>query len=234
MKPIVFVADDDVDFNRLILFALTKFGMECKAFQTPESLKDALTETQPELLILDLQWGGHETSGLELIQELRNDFYLTGPILIASGLAEKGAVAHAVEAGASDFIFKPMNREVFISKLMRWVRTEKLEEQPLYSVHSGGTQSYRVPLSFDFRLKELDETGVLIESKVLIPRGAVVTVEIELLQSITQQNRPLLVTASRSWAKTEPSSFETFCEFDSTDQTLQSSVRNWLLRNTPL
>jgi DNA-binding response OmpR family regulator len=232
MKPIVFVADDDIDFNRLVLFALTKFGIECQAFQSSETLKKALETTQPELLILDLQWGGETTSGLELIQDLRSKLYQTGPILIASGLAEKSAVAHAVEAGASDFIFKPMNREVFISKLLRWVRTERLAEQPLYSIHSGGMQTYRVPLSFDFRLKEIDETGVLIESKVLIPRGAVVTVELELLQAITRHTKPILVTAARSWVKSEPASFETFCEFDSTDQTLQNSVRNWLLRNT--
>jgi CheY-like chemotaxis protein len=63
-----------------------------------------------------------EMDGYETIRQIRSDASLTAlPILAVTAKAMKGDREKCLEAGASDYISKPVNTEQLLSMLRLWL-----------------------------------------------------------------------------------------------------------------
>lgn len=103
----LFIIDDDVNLARNIATILTKAGMEVEVETNAVRVPDALAEFHPDLILIDLYMP--ECSGLELARLIRQDKrYLTVPIVYLSAETEINKRLEALEAGADDFILKPV------------------------------------------------------------------------------------------------------------------------------
>lgn len=78
-----------------------------------------------ELLITD--WNMPEMNGLELLQKVRAEPRVgKTPILMLTSIGESGQVIHAIKAGVSDYIVKPVTKDTLERKLATvWVKTAK-------------------------------------------------------------------------------------------------------------
>src|SRR3712207_1378398 len=100
---------DDEEFNRELLEGLVEsFGHE---WDTAQDGKEALAKVTPntDLVLLDAMMPGMD--GFQVAQRIRaNEELAQIPIIMVTALTSKEDRLRAVEAGANDFITKPLDR----------------------------------------------------------------------------------------------------------------------------
>lgn len=75
-----------------------------------------------DLLLVDLLMPGID--GIELIRQLRTQpATMETPIIMVSAVSEQERIAQAIAAGASDYIMKPLTKEILAMKL-DWLGVE--------------------------------------------------------------------------------------------------------------
>jgi diguanylate cyclase (GGDEF)-like protein len=102
------VADDD-ELGRLLLTeSVASLGLVGLAFDNGNEALAAALQSAVAIALLDIDMPGMD--GLEVCRRLRSDRrYDDVPIVIVTGHDEPQAVRHAFEAGATDFVSKPVN-----------------------------------------------------------------------------------------------------------------------------
>jgi DNA-binding response OmpR family regulator len=230
-KPIVYVIDDDPSFNALVLQVLGRYGIIVEAFREPPALLARAKALPPDLCIVDLNLGP-TLKGYDLIAQLRALTRDRTPIIIASSSAETTEIAHAVEMGADDYLFKPLDREVLNSKLMNYLTTEELELSKPYASQAEQTD-IETTLSLQATLLEIDETGVRVLSPHLILKGTVISLSGGRWQEIAGRERPVLVTVTSVAVAPNERAYDTYLEFEPKDKELAQSVRNWISKQQP-
>ena len=108
--PCILVVDDDQISLRVIQRALSQVDFHVEALLSPLEFWDRLESSQPDLVILDIELPN--LSGIELCRAVRlDDRYCTIPVLFLSSYADSKTVRKAYEAGADDYMYKPVQPE---------------------------------------------------------------------------------------------------------------------------
>ena len=104
-KPIV-VVEDDESIRTMLEYYFKTLNYPVMAFESGESMLEALESTVPELCILDIMLPGMD--GLEILRRLRAEHATrrVPVIMLTARAAEMDKVA-GLELGADDYIAKP-------------------------------------------------------------------------------------------------------------------------------
>ena len=116
MTDVILIVDDEIGALTLIGIMLERGGFEViKARNAGEALM-LLDETTPDLIILDVMMPGMD--GIELCAVIR-ERPATGetPILILSARGDAESIIRGMEAGANDYIPKPILHHDLVSKV---------------------------------------------------------------------------------------------------------------------
>lgn len=121
-QPVVLVVDDD-PFSRLQMkFALENTGMTVVEAASGREAIQLFTIHWPGLVLLDFVMP--EMDGYETCREIR---MLPGgsltPVVIVTGNEDANTIVRAFEAGATDFISKPINMLIFGFRARYWLRS---------------------------------------------------------------------------------------------------------------
>ena len=114
------LAVDDTAFFLTILKKIlqdTKYKLTCVS-----SGRDALKyleKSQPDIFLLDIEMPGMD--GYELAARIKESGQ-KAPIIFLTGNAKKEYLAKAVKVGAVDFIIKPINKDVLLGKIRKYLR----------------------------------------------------------------------------------------------------------------
>ncbi len=124
----VLVVDDDRVMRSLLKALLVRVGHECiEAENGRQGLELALSR-QPHLMIVD--WLMPEMNGVELIRALRKTEFGRGVyILILTGLDQEESLIEALDAGADDFLNKPLKAKVLAAKMRAGLRVVALRRE---------------------------------------------------------------------------------------------------------
>ena len=108
LKPLAIIADDE-DLGRLLLAeAATASGLTPLCYDNGTAALAAATAENVAIVLLDVEMPGMD--GYQVCRRLRDDPRLaTVPIVMVTGHEDSVAIGHAFEAGATDFISKPVN-----------------------------------------------------------------------------------------------------------------------------
>jgi len=108
------VVDDDRIIGEMLKFMLEHKGYSVMVSQKPGQLIENIINNKIDLLLLDQFLSG--TSGIEICKEIRrNETICTMPIVMLS--AEQEVRKKCLEAGATDFMHKPFERQVLLNKI---------------------------------------------------------------------------------------------------------------------
>jgi len=127
-QPLVLIVDDDLIVRALMRAALEKDGFAVIEAGDGREACDLCADHCPELLIVDVVMP--EMDGYELCRVLRQrpeTAYV--PILVATGLDDVPSIATAYEAGATDFISKPINLLILNHRVRYMLRAGRAIEQ---------------------------------------------------------------------------------------------------------
>jgi DNA-binding response OmpR family regulator len=118
----VLAIDDDPAMTELLILLLRTRGFEVYTANSGEDGIKKMRELSPDVLILDLMMSG--VDGWEVCSKVRK--FSTTPILILSALDTPGMVASALDAGADDYLIKPVPNSVLIAHLHNLARRARM------------------------------------------------------------------------------------------------------------
>jgi two-component system KDP operon response regulator KdpE len=121
----VLLVDDDPDLAVMLRTLLRGQDFQIKAVFRGEDGIRICKDSPPEVVILDLLMP--EMDGWEVCQRIRE--FSAVPILILSALGSPGSVARALDAGADDYLIKPVHASLLASRLRTLVRRKVLDVQ---------------------------------------------------------------------------------------------------------
>ena len=123
----VLLIDDDPDLSIMLRTLLRGQDFQIQAVFSGEEGIQACRGSQPDVVILDILMP--EMDGWEVCEHIRD--FSEVPILILSALGSPGSVARALDAGADDYLIKPIHASLLASRLRTLVRRSLLvhEEQ---------------------------------------------------------------------------------------------------------
>lgn len=119
MGPKTLLVDDSGVMRKIILRALNALEINdvTEAADGAEAL-ELFQDDSFDLVLSD--WNMPNMTGLELCKAIR-DTGSTVPIFMITTEAEQSRVLQAIQAGASDYLVKPFEQEVLLSKLQKYV-----------------------------------------------------------------------------------------------------------------
>lgn len=150
MASSIWILDDDADLGSLLLEQFRQRGWRARHLQHPRELEQALSETLPDLLVLDELLP--EQKGTDVLLRLRQG-HPELPVLMLSALGAPRDRIAGLEAGANDYLGKPFLFRELQLRAERLVRQGKhppapdqswllgdlhLDSQQLWLGHPGG------------------------------------------------------------------------------------------------
>ncbi|SDH42657.1 MULTISPECIES: bifunctional diguanylate cyclase/phosphodiesterase [unclassified Duganella] len=107
-RGLVLVADDDPTMRFLMLEMLTQVGLDAIEAEDGVQAVACYLRTSPDLVLLDVDMPGMD--GFAVCREIRQlESQASVPIIMVTGGDELESVTRAYEAGATDFVSKPIN-----------------------------------------------------------------------------------------------------------------------------
>jgi DNA-binding response OmpR family regulator len=105
----ILIADDNMQNCELLEAYLADEAYEIEMAYDGQETLSKVRDFEPDLILLDIMMP--KLSGYEVCQRLRkNPETKSIPILMVTALNEIGDIEKAVQAGADDFLTKPINR----------------------------------------------------------------------------------------------------------------------------
>ena len=113
------VVDDDSAILKLIARVLRDESYAIDVASTGEEARMLALVNEYDGIILDLQLG--DRHGFEILQELRRNGRRT-PVLLYSGLSDTESIVRGLDAGADDYVVKPVSNEELRARVRTLVR----------------------------------------------------------------------------------------------------------------
>ncbi len=116
MKRHILVVDDEIGALTLIGIMLERGGFDVLKARDAQSALDILEDSVPDLIILDVMMPG--MNGIELCEEIRKrEPTSKTPVLILSARGDAESIIKGIEAGANDYLPKPILHHDLVSKV---------------------------------------------------------------------------------------------------------------------
>ena len=135
MQMKVLVIDDDREMTELLKMSLDQDHYEVLMTQSgPDGIALAHNE-RPDVILVDLFIPDFD--GLQVCRDIRK--FSIVPILVMSAINKPELVAQALDAGADDFLIKPIKNSVLVANLKKIARRTNSGG---YGIHSKSVLSH--------------------------------------------------------------------------------------------
>ena len=124
------LVDDDPNLILLVKDYLEFRGYNVITAENGRHALEKLEEEIPDLIICDVMMP--EMDGWQVCKEVRT--FSTVPIVILSALDTPGLVAAALDAGADDYLIKPVPSSALIAHINKLVRRKHIEQLNLSTI----------------------------------------------------------------------------------------------------
>jgi len=116
MKKQILVVDDEIGALKLIGIMLERGGFQVVEARDAYAALDVLEHTIPDMIILDVMMPG--MNGIDLCKVIRQrEATQITPVLILSARGDAESIIHGIEAGANDYLPKPILHHDLVSKV---------------------------------------------------------------------------------------------------------------------
>lgn len=111
----IYYVEDDTNVRELALYALRQAGLEAQGFDSAQPFRDAMAESLPDLVLLDIMLPG--VDGMALLAELRDASATRDiPIMMLTAKGTEFDKVQGLDAGADDYLAKPFGMMELVSR----------------------------------------------------------------------------------------------------------------------
>ena len=148
-QPKILVVDDTPANVKLLVDVLTVKGYAALAATSGEDALAMIALDLPDLVLLDIMMPG--LSGYEVCRRIRaNAETALLPVVLCTSLDPQQERLHGIEAGADDFVSKPINRPELLARVKSLLRIKSLQDE----VKSQAAQLAQWNLRLEERVQE--------------------------------------------------------------------------------
>lgn len=150
----ILLVDDEPDILEILAYNLTAEGYQVDTAKNGlEALKKA-DEWKPHLVLLDVMMP--EMDGIETCEKLRNNASLSDVLIVfLTARSEDYSQVAGLEAGADDYITKPIKPKVLMSKIKAMLRRFKESDVNTELVEAGDLIINREEYKIVYKGKEI-------------------------------------------------------------------------------
>jgi two-component system KDP operon response regulator KdpE len=172
----VLVVDDEQQILRALRTSLRAAGYEVATAETAEDALAAAAMRPPEALIVDLVLP--DGTGTDVTREFRR--WSSAPVIVLSAVGEEKEKVAALDAGADDYVTKPVGIDELLARLRAVLRRTSSAGEPVITVGDlvvdlekravsvGGAPVHLTPHQYELlRLLALNE-GKLLTHRTLL------------------------------------------------------------------
>ena len=147
--PKVLVVDDEQDILELIRHSLAKEGLEVHVAANGAQAIEQARKVKPEIIIMDVMMPVMD--GMEACRQLKdNPDTKNIPVIFLTARSEEFAELAGFEAGADDYIAKPVRNRVLLSRVKAILRR-------------GNAIQNQEPEKYDFATIQIDRERFVVE-----------------------------------------------------------------------
>ncbi len=160
----ILVVDDDALSRRLLVRSLTNAGFACRESADGIDALQTLHDDLPSLLLLDFNMPG--LNGAELLQKLRadkNPAVAQLPAIMLTGHGGEESEVRCLEAGADDFVTKPINQAVLRARIETQLRLRSMRAQ--LQRQNDELEAWRTNLERDLAAARLTQQSLIPQIK---------------------------------------------------------------------
>jgi DNA-binding response OmpR family regulator len=114
--PYILVAEDEELSRDMLVRRLLRSGFRVEGVADGKACVAAIQKEPPDVALLDIQMPG--MSGMEVVREIRKQYSHDAlPIILVTALGESEDIVRGLEAGANDYIVKPITFPVLLARM---------------------------------------------------------------------------------------------------------------------
>ena len=138
----VLLVDDEEPFVAALTKRLTKRGLDIKDAMSGQAALNLLKEHHKlEVVILDVKMPGMD--GIETLKEIKRQYPLVEVIMLTGHATVESAI-EGMKLGAFDYLMKPCDIEVLISKVEDAAARKRLHEEKIMDAHIKEINTRRI------------------------------------------------------------------------------------------
>ncbi|GAB4420401.1 MAG: hypothetical protein Kow002_08720 [Anaerolineales bacterium] len=126
MPKTILTIDDDAAITELLSMLLQTHGYEVLTANSGEAGIRIIEDKKPDVVILDLMMPGMD--GWQVCKQTRKISNV--PILILSALDDPSMIASALDAGADDYLVKPVSSNILVAHINKLIRRTGALDSP--------------------------------------------------------------------------------------------------------
>jgi len=166
MKQTIFAVEDDAAIQELYTYSLEN-EFECRCFDDGASFFDALANSAPDLILLDIMLPGDD--GFTILSRLKKEKATSHiPVIMVSAKGEEVSKVKGLNMGADDYIAKPFGVLELVARIKANLRKSgnNAAESVIYKDISIDRSKHRIIVNgsqIQTTLKEYNLLGLLCE-----------------------------------------------------------------------
>jgi adenylate cyclase len=156
----ILVVDDTPANLKLLVDVLSATGYAASGAVNGEEALAAIERDPPDLVLLDIMMPG--LSGYDVCRRLRaNPTTALLPVVLCTSLDPQQERLHGIEAGADDFITKPINRPELLARVKSLLRIKNLQDEVKTQAAALAEWNERLEARVDEQLAQLERLSRL-------------------------------------------------------------------------
>ena len=170
----ILVVDDDAMSRRVLAQLLTAGGYKCRVSKNGSEALQTVQAKPPSLLLLDFDMPG--LNGAEVLKRLRSDRHSAVaqiPTIMLTGHGSEESEVSCLQAGADDFVTKPVNAAVLRARIETQLRLRSMRRQ--LERQNDELEEWRRNLERDLAAARLTQQSLIPQKPLALPGWQVAT-----------------------------------------------------------
>lgn len=226
MKKVQLV-DDGPIIRKLLQRVLEKDGHYVEANENTTQFLERFTEFKPDLCLIDINID-KIGDGLVLIKAIRNKIGNSIPIIVISSHEDNKDITAALDAGANDYICKPIDSTILSSKVSNYLNPKTATSLPVFSISSNINPILSVKR--DIKITTITEYGIEFETNDFYYQNSYITLRGSILEVLEIERDELRMKVVSTEVPKDDSAKIVFAQFQEDDEELLNIVRDFIAK----
>ena len=164
----ILVVDDDAISRKILVQLLASAGYECRECDDGTKALELIYANQPSLLLLDFDMPGLD--GADVLKRLRSDnnpAVAQIPAIMLTGHGSEESEVRCLQAGADDFVTKPINAAVLRARIETQLRLLSMRRQ--LERQNDELEEWRYSLERDLAAARLTQQSLIPQKPPNLP-----------------------------------------------------------------